>query len=146
MHSASCAMDDAVEALFVCTRLQMPLIAFDFRCCGKSEGSHVSFDMRNDLSTILELVQSIYSSTRILLWGKGTGAAAAMQYLSTNAHSNWRLPVVAVVLDCPFKSVDAMLTDGIAKLQSEGYWIPSPIMRLVRSSHLQLKSRSEEHT
>ena len=27
MHSASCAMDDAVEALFVCTRLQMPLLA-----------------------------------------------------------------------------------------------------------------------
>jgi hypothetical protein len=66
-----------------------------------------------------------------VLWGRGTGAAAAMQYLSTNAHTNWRLPVGAVVLDSPFKSVDAMLEDGIAKLQAEGYWIRSPIMKLV---------------
>jgi hypothetical protein len=59
MHSASCAMDDAVEALFVCTRLQMPVLAFDFRCCGRSEGAHVSFDMRNDLMAALEYLQQV---------------------------------------------------------------------------------------
>lgn len=97
--------------IFVCT--------FDFRGCGISESSSISFgaNEKYDIHAVIEQLVEM-GMNKIMLWGRSMGAVASLKYIELwsnffefHTYRGINIEIVGCILDSPFSSLKQIILE-----------------------------------
>lgn len=129
LHSHGGSRVEGLGLLPFAWELGMNFCVFDFSGSGMSEGAYTTLGLREseDCSAVIEMLQRDFAITKFVLWGRSMGAVSAILYAAG------RLPhVMALVLDTPFSTVDAMVRDAGSSYAPLGQYLASFLFGLVK--------------
>lgn len=96
-------LSDREEMMSICVASQLPIIAFDYRGTGESQGRATEADVHGDAVQIFDHVVSSMgvNPQRIVLWGHSIGGAVAAELAN-------KRPAAGLILEGTFRSGLAM--------------------------------------
>jgi alpha-beta hydrolase superfamily lysophospholipase len=116
LHSIGGCRKEVMNLLSKTLLQQITIFAFDFSGSGQSGGdvSTYGFNEQKDVDVVVRHLKSTGGVSDIFVWGRGTGASAALLYMAAQAEIEQRSPkrksvITGAILDSPFVSLDAHL-------------------------------------
>jgi hypothetical protein len=114
LHSNSSCRLAVVRSpvLATCACAGAALVAFDFAGCGVSDGDYVTLGMRerDQVEAVLLHIRAWAPSSKICVWGRSMGAAAALLHQENHGGA-----ISGLILDSPFLSFRALKNDLIQR-------------------------------
>mmetsp|Transcript_37062 Transcript_37062/g.37726 ORF Transcript_37062/g.37726 Transcript_37062/m.37726 type:complete len:349 (-) Transcript_37062:379-1425(-) len=126
LHTNTRSAADALEIISLCDVLGVNLFAYDLPGCGKSDGP-LSFNMSEDLQTIIQWIIDNLHLTEIIIWARGMSTAPVIEYLSQKKFPHY---IKYVVLDTPFTSIKSIVDSCVKRVTEKGYYIPRPLVSM----------------
>lgn len=109
--NASCRLE-ALKQLTPLLLLGLSVVAIDTAGSGLSDGEYVSLGLyeQHDVLAVANHLRDYRKATKVAVWGRSMGAVTSLLYASQMDPN-----VACVVVDSPFKSLDAMCRDLIGR-------------------------------
>lgn len=106
---------DTIASASPVSGLSSTIVALSYRGYWRSRGKPSQPGIEQDAMASLEYARRMYPNSRIVLWGQSIGAGVATTLFDTHlrrlSETDSRPAIAGLILETPFKSLKAMLTE-----------------------------------